>query len=73
VVIVCFVFWLIFSILGVQLFSGKFYRCVYTDFTRLSAEEQVKSKIDCLEKGFTWQNSQLNFDTTLNGFLGKCV
>jgi hypothetical protein len=73
VIIVCLVFWLIFSILGVQIFSGKFYRCVNTDLTRLSEEDKVENKIECLEKGFIWQNSQLNFDNTLNGFLGKCV
>ncbi|CAF4986441.1 unnamed protein product, partial [Rotaria sp. Silwood1] len=29
VLLVCLVFWLIFSIMGVQLFGGKFYKCVY--------------------------------------------
>lgn len=28
VLLVCLVFWLIFSIMGVQFFSGKFYKCV---------------------------------------------
>lgn len=28
VLLVCLVFWLVFSILGVQLFGGKFYKCI---------------------------------------------
>ena len=29
VLLVCLIFWLIFSIMGVQLFMGKFYHCIY--------------------------------------------
>lgn len=28
VLLVCLVFWLIFSIMGVQMFGGKFYKCI---------------------------------------------
>ena len=28
VLLVCLVFWLIFSIMGVQMFGGKFYKCL---------------------------------------------
>lgn len=28
VLLVCLVFWLIFSIMGVQFFGGKFYKCL---------------------------------------------
>jgi len=28
VLLVCLVFWLIFSIMGVQFFGGKFFKCV---------------------------------------------
>lgn len=31
VLLVCLVFWLIFSIMGVQFFGGKFYKCVDDD------------------------------------------
>lgn len=31
VLLVCLVFWLIFSIMGVQFFSGKFYKCLDKD------------------------------------------
>lgn len=31
VLLVCLVFWLIFSIMGVQFFGGKFFKCVDSD------------------------------------------
>jgi len=31
VLLVCLVFWLIFSIMGVQFFGGKFYKCLDAD------------------------------------------
>lgn len=31
VLLVCLVFWLIFSIMGVQFFGGKFYKCLGED------------------------------------------
>jgi hypothetical protein len=31
VLLVCLVFWLIFSIMGVQFFGGKFFKCVDQD------------------------------------------
>lgn len=71
VIVVCGIFWLIFSIMGVQLFSGKFYKCVYQNLSRLSDYDEVKNKSECIQKNFTWQNSKINFDNTLNGFLGK--
>lgn len=35
VLLVCLVFWLIFSIMGVQFFGGKFYKCVDENGERL--------------------------------------
>ena len=39
VLLVCLVFWLIFSIMGVQFFGGKFYKCLDDDNQRLPATE----------------------------------
>jgi hypothetical protein len=36
VLLVCLVFWLIFSIMGVQFFGGKFFKCVDDNGERLS-------------------------------------
>ncbi|CAF4109785.1 unnamed protein product, partial [Rotaria magnacalcarata] len=70
VLLVCLVFWLIFSIMGVQLFGGKFYKCVYVDtHNRVNLTENVTNKVDCLHKNFTWENSRVNFDNVLNGYL----
>ncbi|CAF3995487.1 unnamed protein product [Rotaria sordida] len=70
VLLVCLVFWLIFSIMGVQLFGGKFYKCVYVDtHNRVNISENIKNKIDCLNRNFTWENSRINFDNVLIGYL----
>ncbi|CAF3101706.1 unnamed protein product [Rotaria sp. Silwood2] len=70
VLLVCLVFWLIFSIMGVQLFGGKFYKCVYVGtHDRVHISENVTNKIDCLNKNFTWENSRINFDNVLSGYL----
>ncbi|CAF3828874.1 unnamed protein product [Rotaria sordida] len=70
VLLVCLVFWLIFSIMGVQLFGGKFYKCVYIGtHDRINKSENITNKNDCLNKNFTWENSRVNFDNVLNGYL----
>ena len=38
VLLVCLVFWLIFSIMGVQFFGGRFYRCVDADGERVPVD-----------------------------------
>ncbi|CAL4063472.1 unnamed protein product, partial [Meganyctiphanes norvegica] len=69
VLLVCLVFWLIFSIMGVQMFGGKFYKCI-DPVTR----ERVPTKADdndtvtvtthaeCITKNLSWINSKINFD-----------
>ncbi|CAF4218965.1 unnamed protein product [Rotaria socialis] len=70
VLLVCLVFWLIFSIMGVQLFSGKFYKCVYVGtHDRVNVSENIKNKNDCLNSNYTWENSRVNFDNVLIGYL----
>ena len=68
VLLVCLVFWLIFSIMGVQFFAGRFYKCVYTNQTRLPYNI-VSSKAECLLKNYTWINSRINFDNVLNSYV----
>ena len=56
--------------MGVQLFAGKFYKCVYVGtHDRVNSSENIKTKIECLNRNFTWENSRLNFDNVLNGYL----
>ena len=68
VFLVCIVFWLIFSILGVQLFGGKFFKCVNQNNERIDAAI-IPNKTMCLAYGHQWKNSNANFDNALNGFL----
>ena len=67
---VSLLFWLIFSILGVQLFSGKFQACVNHEGERVPASV-VPNKTECLRfpEKYVWKNSEANFDNVLNGFL----
>ena len=72
VCLVCVMLWLIFSIIGVQLFSGKFYKCLDPEGnTCLPSEVANKSQCLALEHlGYQWKNSMINFDNALIGFLG---
>ena len=70
VLLVSLLFWLIFSILGVQLFAGQFYKCIDNDWNRIEASI-VPNKTACLNHsdGYRWVNAKLNFDDVINGFV----
>ena len=68
VLLVCVVFWLIFSIMGVQFFAGKFYKCLDSDGEILE-RSVVKTKAECLANNYTWKNSQVTFDNVGAGYL----
>ncbi|XP_064599687.1 sodium channel protein type 4 subunit alpha B-like [Liolophura sinensis] len=69
VFLVCVVFWLIFGIMGVQLFGGKFWKCVDEDKKRLPASI-VDNKTQCdMYPEYEWENSKVNFDNVLNAYL----
>nr|XP_050844578.1 sodium channel protein 60E-like isoform X3 [Vespula vulgaris] len=61
VLLVCLVFWLIFSIMGVQFFGGKFFKCV-DEYGELLDISIVNTKDDCLNKNYSWENSKITFD-----------
>ncbi|CAG4947677.1 unnamed protein product [Colias eurytheme] len=61
VLLVCLVFWLIFSIMGVQFFGGKFFKCVDEDGELLPLEI-VNDKWECYYNNFSWINSKISFD-----------
>lgn len=70
VMLVCLIFWLIFSIVGFQLFGGKFYKCVNASTLDTFSYKVVENKTMCNETaGMRWINSKINFDTSLQGFL----
>ncbi|BES91366.1 Sodium channel [Nesidiocoris tenuis] len=68
VLLVCLVFWLIFSIMGVQFFGGKFFKCVDEEGERLPVEI-VRNREECFSKNYTWVNSKITFDNVGNGYL----
>ncbi|XP_073686754.1 sodium channel protein type 5 subunit alpha-like [Garra rufa] len=71
VLLVCLIFWLIFSIMGVNLFAGKFGRCVNrTGFIYNSSF--INNKTECLEMNstqFYWTKVKVNFDNVGAGYL----
>lgn len=69
VLLVCLIFWLIFSIMGVQMFGGKFWRCLSPTTGELVSYEQAANKFECIERNLTWSNPQINFDNVLNAYL----
>ncbi|KAI8511047.1 hypothetical protein Bbelb_119630 [Branchiostoma belcheri] len=69
VLMVCLVFWLIFAIMGVQLFGGQFFKCVDENNKRLPINI-TDNKEECLMKNYTWINSKINFDNaTFKGWI----
>uniref|UniRef100_A0A3P8QD15 Sodium channel protein n=1 Tax=Astatotilapia calliptera TaxID=8154 RepID=A0A3P8QD15_ASTCA len=71
VLLVCLIFWLIFSIMGVNLFAGKFGKCVNrTGF--IHSVSLVNNKSDCLtmnDTQFYWTKVKVNFDNVGLGYL----
>ncbi|KPP71983.1 voltage-dependent T-type calcium channel subunit alpha-1I-like [Scleropages formosus] len=56
IVLICCAFFIIFGILGVQLFKGKFFYCVGPDV------KNVTNKSDCLSANYKWVHHKYNFD-----------
>lgn len=68
VLLVCLVFWLIFSIMGVQFFGGKFFKCLDENGELLNISI-VNDQWQCLSKNYSWVNSKINFDHVGMGYL----
>ncbi|CAI5762361.1 channel type 2 subunit alpha isoform X4 [Podarcis lilfordi] len=74
VLLVCLIFWLIFSIMGVNLFAGKFYHCVNTTTGEMFNISEVDNKTQCEElindnQPARWKNVKVNFDNVGAGYL----
>ncbi|VFV28474.1 sodium channel protein type 5 subunit alpha [Lynx pardinus] len=74
VLLVCLIFWLIFSIMGVNLFAGKFGRCVNQTEGDLPLNYTiVNNKSDCESFNVTgelyWTKVKVNFDNVGAGYL----
>ncbi|XP_037647118.1 sodium channel protein type 4 subunit alpha B [Sebastes umbrosus] len=75
VLLVCLIFWLIFSIMGVNLFAGKFYYCVNQTSEEMFLPEEVDNRTECfslMEENSTevrWKNVKVNYDNVGMGYL----
>ncbi|XP_046722196.1 voltage-dependent T-type calcium channel subunit alpha-1I-like [Silurus meridionalis] len=56
IVLICCAFFIIFGILGVQLFKGKFFHCLGLDV------RNITNKSDCLLANYKWVHHKYNFD-----------
>uniref|UniRef100_A0A8C2XU44 Calcium voltage-gated channel subunit alpha1 I n=1 Tax=Cyclopterus lumpus TaxID=8103 RepID=A0A8C2XU44_CYCLU len=56
IVLICCAFFIIFGILGVQLFKGKFFYCAGFDV------KNITNKSDCLAANYRWAHHKYNFD-----------
>ncbi|XP_023707955.1 sodium channel protein para isoform X18 [Cryptotermes secundus] len=68
VLLVCLIFWLIFAIMGVQLFAGKYHKCVDANSSVLSYEI-IPDRNACIAENYTWENSPMNFDHVGKAYL----
>ncbi|KAM7002350.1 sodium channel protein type 4 subunit alpha B-like [Tautogolabrus adspersus] len=78
-VLVFLVVWLLYSILGVNLFAGKFWYCFNETSEEIFISDDVENKTQCMEliyENFTdtrWKNNKLNFDSVANGYLSLMI
>ncbi|KAM9850463.1 LOW QUALITY PROTEIN: sodium channel, voltage-gated, type I-like, alpha [Aulostomus maculatus] len=69
VLLVCLIFWLIFSIMGVNLFAGKYYRCLNKHTEKRFPSSEVRNKSECIGDNVIWKNVKINFDNVGMGYL----
>merc|ERR550534_1389335 len=65
VLLVCLIFWLIFAIIGVNFFMGRYFKCESVETGEAFSHEVVPNKTICLEIGnetAVWKNSWVTFD-----------
>ncbi|CAF2224645.1 unnamed protein product [Rotaria magnacalcarata] len=64
IIIICCVFFIIFGILGVQLFKGKFYYCEGPFADNVTTRQQCEAMAD-----HRWKNQHYNFDNLFHALL----
>ncbi|EGW00834.1 Sodium channel protein type 11 subunit alpha [Cricetulus griseus] len=70
VLLVCLIFWLIFCILGVNFFSGKFGRCINgTDINKYLNHTEIGNQSQCQSSNYSWEVPKVNFDNVGNAYL----
>ncbi|XP_062900562.1 sodium channel, voltage gated, type V-like, alpha b isoform X3 [Mobula hypostoma] len=69
---VCLIFWLIFSIMGVNLFAGKFAKCKNFTSGEVFPIDRVNNRSECEamdSPDVRWYNEKVNFDNVGLGYL----
>lgn len=77
VMVAWIIFWLIFSIIGVNLFAGKFHYCFNTTSEEFFTIDVVNNKTECFElihennamDDVRWMNTRINYDNVAMGYL----
>uniref|UniRef100_A0A1A8MFN3 Sodium channel protein n=1 Tax=Nothobranchius pienaari TaxID=704102 RepID=A0A1A8MFN3_9TELE len=75
VLLVCLIFWLIFSIMGVNLFAGKYYYCYNETSEEYFPVDVVNNRTQCFalinenNTEVRWKNVKINFDNVGAGYL----
>ncbi|XP_037648280.1 voltage-dependent T-type calcium channel subunit alpha-1H isoform X2 [Sebastes umbrosus] len=67
IVLICCAFFIVFGILGVQLFKGKFYHCEGLD------TKNITNKSDCLQANYRWIRRKYNFDNLIQALMSLFV
>ncbi|XP_076985885.1 sodium channel protein type 11 subunit alpha isoform X1 [Tamandua tetradactyla] len=70
VLLVCLIFWLIFCILGVNFFSGRFGRCINaTDGNSVMHYSIIENRSQCESRNLSWDPMRVNFDNVGMAYL----
>ncbi|KAM6955511.1 sodium channel, voltage-gated, type I-like, alpha [Lycodopsis pacificus] len=69
VLLVCLIFWLIFSIMGVNLFAGKYGHCVNRANDKDFPRTVVRNMSECVGSGTRWKIHKINFDNVGMGYI----
>merc|ERR1719464_744712 len=70
VLIVCLIFWLIFAIIGVNTFMGRFYKCIDTVSGDKFSHEIIPNRTVCAnETNAEWINAKVTFDNVMIAYL----
>ncbi|XP_059203397.1 voltage-dependent T-type calcium channel subunit alpha-1H [Centropristis striata] len=67
IVLICCAFFIVFGILGVQLFKGKFFHCEGLD------TKNITNKSDCDDAGYRWVRRKYNFDNLVQALMSLFV
>ena len=70
VLLVCLIFWLIFAIIGVNTFMGKYHKCIQVSTGERFSHEVIPNRTVCMsETDAEWVNSRVHFDSVPMAYL----